>query len=171
MCAPYRRIANERESFLAEINPNTPTGLYCPEAADAVHDFLTTGDVAPLPENISGTLTYPISLGGLVQRDPTQIEASLQNCEHVVVQGRRDPTNLTITINPGMSTQRQITLSATHWFVVMRYNGMIHVVDAYLRRISHNLSAYMEEQRLSSLHVVTGQFDVRPVDPLSENNN
>lgn len=147
MCIAYNRIVTESPGILHQINPNSQNGLYCPEAADAVHDFLTSGTITPV--SINGTMTYPMQLGGLVQRSVAQIAQVLHNCRHRVVRGTR-------------------ANGATHWFVAMKVNNRVYAVDAMLHVLDPSLANYVQAQGFSRLDMVQGQYDVTPVDPLGD---
>src|SRR5215475_5106553 len=98
-CAPYRQMVSQRTALLQRINPNgNPQDANCPETADAVNDFFTTGQVRQV-RTASGTATFnfPRGLSWRPVPNLATYAAGMRNCSHVVVRGLRNPAVQTAT--------------------------------------------------------------------------
>jgi hypothetical protein len=149
MIENYARMVNEWETLLRQLNPHDQAGRYCPEAADVVHDFLDSGDATPIAQ--PGTLTFPMMVGGLASTSASTLGHGLHNGEHHVIRGSRQ------------------SFEDTHWFVVMKYQNTIYVVDAMTHTCTTNVSGYLAQMGLTTFRRVTGGYDVTPQDMMDMN--
>ena len=145
MCTHYQMLVTQGPALLHQLNPNTSAGLYCPEAADAVHDYLDSGQINPV--RITGTSTFPMQIGGLQTVTLQQLMHLVPACQHRIVRGTR-------------------ANGATHWFVVLNFQNQIYVADAMLHILTPDVANYVQTQGFTQLHRVTGGYDVTPVDPM-----
>ncbi|MCP5073275.1 MAG: hypothetical protein GY947_08275 [Rhodobacteraceae bacterium] len=148
MIENYARIVNGGEAFLWELNPNRPEGQYCPEAADVVHDFLNSDTDQFSPVAQAGTLTFPIVFGGLAPTTATTLGHGLHNGQHYVIRGSRE------------------SYEDTHWFVVMKYQNTVYVVDAMTHRCTPDIAGYLSDMTLTNFRRVTGGYNCTPRDEM-----
>ncbi len=154
MCENYRRLLREGVTLLRRLNPtpNPAAGLYCPEAADAVDDFLRDGEIHPV--QVSGLTTFEMRVGGIAPASLGQIVAAIGRCAHRVICGHR-PDN------------------STHWFVIFNVDGQHHVADAMLMLdpAITRPAGYVQSQNFSRLRMVSGDYQVTLDDPMNLDND
>lgn len=154
-CEPYEQLLRERASLLRRLSPHGPRGLHCPEAADAVNDFLRTGDITPVLA--SGSTEYLMSNRLLRSwrsiTFPLIIARLTRNCRHVVVRGVRDP------VSDG--------LSAHHYFIVARIRSQFWIIDAYIHQMTIDFREYNDMGGFHHIEIPTVAYDVIARDPLA----
>jgi hypothetical protein len=113
----------------------------CPATADAVDDYLNTGQVVEVPLSV-GTGRYALTANWrrLRRQDLINHVRSLGPNHHVVVRGTRTA-----------AFRRRHHVSANHFFVLANIGGQVYVIDAMMRSITTNVSQYLTDQGLSTL--------------------
>jgi hypothetical protein len=159
-CAPYRQMASQGTALLQRINPNgNPQDANCPETADAVNDFLNSGQVRQV-RTASGTATFNFPRGLTWRQVPNlaTFAAGMANCSHVVVRGVRNPAVQTVT--------------PEHYFVLFRVDNIAWVADAYSIELTRDVNGYINEEppqeRMVRFFVASGgTYDIIVSDPLA----
>lgn len=133
MCENYVNLVRNSQAILRRLNPQRPenSGNICPVAADAVDDYLHTGQVVSAPTDLVDR--YRIQ-ANWVRRTLPRIATRLRNsrnCRHVVVRGHR---------------ARSSQYAPTHYFVMMNVRGQVYIVDGWLRLITQDLNQYHANQ-------------------------
>lgn len=150
MCANYERLVREGTPLLEQLNPNSPedSGNICPLTADAVDDFLNTGEINPVSNELNPSFIVDATWQ---RRTLPQIASRLRsrrNCNHVVVRGHR-PENSQLT--------------DTHFFVMMNVRGDVYIVDAWQRIMTQDLNGYQEQSELHHYYI-SNNFEARQPD-------
>lgn len=139
----YDDLANPQRGgeILGQLYPHL-AATDCPATADAVDDFLNTGQVAQVPLSV-GTGRYAISANWRrIQRQALiTLVRSLGANHHVVVRGTRT-----------QAFRNQYHVTANHFFVLANIGGRVYVIDAMMRLVTTNVAQYLQEQGLSTLH-------------------
>ncbi|MBC7944048.1 MAG: hypothetical protein H7X91_02005 [Burkholderiales bacterium] len=116
----YELLLDGHVDLLRRLSPDEPGGDHCVEAADAVHDFLETGVVAPVDSGW-GT-TYRLHADVLAGFRRVDLVRAIERLEsqghghHIVVRAVR--------AQPGHQ-------SPHHYFVLANVRGLVIVFDAY----------------------------------------
>jgi hypothetical protein len=152
MCTPYYELLRANGAqILQRLYPHDFAAVDCPAAADAVDDYLTTGEQPQIDEDYRPQ-RYDIS-ARWVHLDIGQLIRHVRNlgdCRHVVVRGSRSP-----------ATQRRLSLTATHFFVLANIHGEVYVVDAMTREVSANVRRYVRRGGFNRLEY-TEAYEARP---------
>lgn len=160
----YDRILEGGADLLNRLSPHGPGGDHCVEAADAVHDFLTTGVTTPVQAGfgieyrlhqdvLAGfrRITLPEALGHIL---------ALGHAHHIVLRATRTRPR------PGETTH--------HYFVLANIHGLPVVIDAYghlLVRGEERILVYVRDLigiPPGYLEYSARDFDVEVRNPLEE---
>jgi len=158
MCEPYRRLVADPQAVFSLLSPSSHSGgANCPETADAMHDFLD-GDEGRRVRSDSGIASFRFSRRTSWSRRISNLEAAarrLRDCTHIVVRGHR-----------GAGTQ----YTPEHFFVVLKFRGVVYVADAYTREFTRGVQVYLNREapldRMTSFEFAR-IYDVTVEDPLA----
>jgi hypothetical protein len=149
-CENYRRLVNSSSDVFSVINPNPGNAdpLACPEAADALHDFLAQEGAEPRamrPTDDLSSFRMPPSVRW--QRIALQRlrDGPPDNCAHFVVRGIRNP------IPAGLTRE--------HYFVVIKVDNVVYVADAQIHEVTRDIADYFRRNQFSSFERAT-DYDV-----------
>ena len=136
------RDPQEGGRILARLYPHIAASD-CPATADAVDDYLNTGQVVQVPLSV-GTGRYATTANWRRIRQRQALISHVRSLgpnHHVVVRGTRTT-----------AFQNQYEVSANHYFVLANVGGRVYVIDAMTREITTNVNQYLDNQGLSTLH-------------------
>jgi hypothetical protein len=134
------RDPEEGRRILARLYPHI-AARDCPATADAVDDYLNTGQEVQVPLSV-GTGRYALTANWrrLQRQALINYVRSLGPNHHVVVRGTRRA-----------AFRRRHHVSANHFFVLANIGGQVYVIDAMMRSITTNVSQYLNDQGLTTL--------------------
>jgi hypothetical protein len=127
------------QSILRQLYPY-PTLADCPLTADAVDDYLRTGQIIPVPPSLYDRFTVTANWRSISRQALVRHIQSLGSNHHVVVRGTR-PRRF----------QRQHQITSTHFFVLANIGNRVYVIDAMGQQITIDVSAYIENQGFNRL--------------------
>ena len=143
MSDQYDRLLTNQTEFFTAVSPQTNIAN-CPETADAVHDYLVTGQRRQVRGDLFSRFLFsrqtrfqPATMAQLRARTP-------RHGTHVVVR---------------MSTGNRSRPENTHYFVIANIRGRHYVVDAYTREVTRDINEYLHRQPFDNLDLATG-YDV-----------
>ncbi len=108
----------------------------CPMTADAVDDYLNTGEVVAVPMTFSGRYSITANWRRIRLAQLITLVRTLGPNHHVVVRGTR-PAGSGYTPN--------------HFFVLANIGGRVYVVDAMTREVTSDVSEYVSRQGFNRL--------------------
>ena len=157
-CENYSRLVREYETIMSEITSGVSRGsaVHCPATADAVNDFLRTGDVHRVTADGLTEFRHPDTVR-FNTRPLAEIAHGIENCQHRVVRAVRTAEQMS-----------QGGLTQHHYFVLFRYNSELYVADAFGEPIlTTNVSGYLSTLVADSLQLASRNYDIEEVDPLA----
>lgn len=136
------------QEIIGELYPDKIPLMDCPMAADAVDNYLNTGEKVAAPPAI-GISKYNIMADWRHINPKTLINhvASLGANHHVVVKGIRSPASLRRFRNE----DPPLYLSPTHFFIIANIGNRVYVIDAMGKIISTKVSGYIKNQGFDGL--------------------
>lgn len=133
---PFDQLLNNTQTIMTELNP-TPGGdpYNCPATADALQNFLRTGQITPVLDDFS--IDYRITAQWRNARLSFIRQHVLQGGHgtHVVVRGHR----------PAHSQY-----SPDHYFVLVNIHNRVYVADAWTHDFTEDITEYVQRQEFSS---------------------
>lgn len=158
-CEHYRDLISNHTRIFGEINQDVPRNStnHCPEAADAVNDYLTSGEVTPIVAG--GFIEFrQSSRVSYHRRSLGQIKRSIRNCHHRVIRAVRNASQM-----------EENGLTVHHYFVMFRFRSKIYVADAYAPPVlTENVSDYLQSVVYSHLELASRNYDIETVDLMAE---
>lgn len=108
----------------------------CPMTADAVDDYLNTGQVVAVPMTFADRFSITASWRSIHPQHLINLVQSMGRNHHVVVRGTR-PRGSPYTHN--------------HFFVLANIGGRVYVVDAMTREVTSDVGEYIRRQGFNRL--------------------
>ena len=143
MSDQYDEILANPSAFFNAVNP-TSNVANCPETADAVHDYLATGQRRQVRGDLFSRFRFS-------QRTRFH-SASLARLLSLVP---RHGTHVVVRMSTGSRSQPQ----NTHYFILANIRRRIYVIDAYTREVNQNINEYLHRQPFDNLDYATG-YDI-----------
>lgn len=143
------RNPEEGRRILARLYPHL-SRPDCPATADAVDDYLNTGQVVQVPLSV-GTGRYATTANWRRARQRQALinhVRSLGANHHVVVRGTRTAAFVN---QYNQNHPEDPPLSTNHYFVLANVGGRVYVIDAMTREITTNVNQYLTDEGLSTL--------------------
>ena len=158
-CDRYRQLVRQGDALLHRINPSAnQADANCPETADAVNDFLNSGQIRRV-RTASGSASYQFPQHTRwTNINLIRTANGLRNCSHIVVRGLR---------------AAGATATAEHYFVVFRVDNVVWVADAYTWELTRGVQQYIDaeapaDRMVTFQRIAGGAYDVIIDDPLAD---
>jgi hypothetical protein len=108
----------------------------CPMTADAVDDYLNTGEVVAVPMTFSGRFSMTANWRRIQREQLINHVRTMGANHHVVVRGTRP---------------RDSPYTRNHYFVLANIRGNVYVVDAMTREVTSDVQGYINRQGFNRL--------------------
>jgi hypothetical protein len=124
------------QSILRQLYPSAGDAD-CPMVADAVDNYLNTGQIVPVQGTLGSNYTIDASWQ-IIQLGPLiSLVQGMGHDNHVVVRGTRPITS---------------PMTQTHFFVVANCHGLVYVFDANTGDRTTDIHEYYQRQEFNQLH-------------------
>lgn len=140
----YDEILANPAAFFNAVNPTTNVAN-CPETADAVHDYLVTGQRRQVRGDLFSRFRFS-------RRTRFRPAASLARLLLLVP---RHGTHIVVRMSTGSRNQPQ----NTHYFILAHIRSRVYIVDAYTREVNQNINEYLHRQPFNNLDYATN-YDI-----------
>lgn len=148
-------IGPNGQSILQRLYPHMQT-VDCPLTADAVDDYLNTGQIIPVPQSLVSRYDIDANWRAIRFRALISLVQGMGPNRHVVVRGTRSED----TLERFRDANPPEYLSQTHYFVVANIASRVYAVDAMSRDVNPDVQGYVSHQALDTLHY-TRSFEAR----------
>jgi hypothetical protein len=157
-CENYQRLVAEYSQLMAQMTRGVrSSAAYCPEAADAVNDFLRDGEITHITADHMTEFRSPLSVRYRA-RNLQQIKRSINECNHRVIRAVRSAEQMS-----------EHSLTEHHFFVIFKYHSQHYVADAFGQAtVTPDINEYLQQIIYSSLEVASRNFDVTAADPMED---
>lgn len=148
----YRLVSADGRTALRRLYPYEFAAHDCPAAADAVDDFLRTGEVPQAFEDYRSE-RYEVDANWRSRRLGPLVGyvRNLGDCNHVVVHGSRSP-----------EVQTRLRLTANHYFVLANIRGTVYVIDAMSGEVTSEVGAYVRRNGFRQPLEYASRYEASP---------
>jgi hypothetical protein len=136
-------------SILSQLYPFDFALPDCPLAADAVDNYLNTGQIVPTPESLVSSFHITAHWRGVSSHHLISIVRGLHSDHHVVVKGTRSRATLRRFQDQGSPR------TPNHYFVLANIAGQVYVIDAMTHYRTTAVGRYIRDEGLDALGYTT----------------
>jgi hypothetical protein len=135
MADPFDELLNDPQGVLSRLNPTAGGDpLNCPATADALENFLRTGQLTTVSDELVADFRITASWRNATMPFLRHLVLQGGHGTHIVVRGRRPPGS---------------QFTEDHYFVLVNIHGKVYVADAWTHDFQEDIQEYVDRQEFN----------------------